>query len=86
MLVPAILDLSLKALLVKNVLAADLNNRLLSKSLNIADDAIRVSILSQRLALIFGNTIFMQTRRMFLFMSCAIAWMAAFKECSAASP
>jgi hypothetical protein len=54
--------------------------------LNIANDAERVRILAQRLALVLTNTIFMKARRMHLLILAAIARMTTVQEGSTAAP
>jgi len=69
----------------EDMLAAKLHNCLLSEALDIANDAVGISVFSESVRLIFGNTIFMKARWMFGLMTIPIARMTALKELSTAS-
>jgi hypothetical protein len=68
----------------KDMFAAKLHNCLLSEALDIANDAVGISIFSESIRLIFGNAIFVKARWMFGLMTISIARMTALKELSTA--
>lgn len=57
-LIPLLCDSLLDAFEMENVLAAKLDDSLFSEALDIADDAVGISVLTESICLIFGNTIF----------------------------
>jgi hypothetical protein len=69
----------------EDMLAAKLNDCLFSETLDIADDAVGISVFSESIRFIFGNTIFVKARWMFGLMTIPIARMTALKELSTAS-
>lgn len=85
-LIPFLLDSLVQAVLMENVLATQLDYRLLSKALDVTDDTIGVSVLTQSSALVFGDAILMKTSRVFGLVSTAIATMATREESGTASP
>jgi hypothetical protein len=66
---------------VEDVLALELDHWLFSKALDVADCTKRVCILLKSLFIILSYTLFMQTRRVFLFTIIPIAIMIAVQEC-----
>jgi hypothetical protein len=83
-LIPLLCDPLLDAFEMENMLAAKLDDCFFSEALDIADDAVGISVFSECIRLIFGNTIFVKARWMFGLMSIPIAGMTAFKELSTA--
>ena len=83
---PFLVHLLLETLLVKDMLATKLDNTFLAKSLDIADNTIRVSIFSHCQVFILRYAILVKTRRMNLFTRVTITRMAAVKERLTALP
>ncbi len=75
--VPTLLDSRPDAVHVEDMLALQLNHWLFTQALDVADCTKRVCILLKSLFIIFSYTLFMQTRRVFLFTIIPIAIMIA---------
>lgn len=70
----------------ENMLAAELNHRLLPQALHVAYYTVGVRVLSMSHRFVLSDAIFMQARRVLLLVGTAIARVAAIQELIAAPP
>jgi hypothetical protein len=71
---------------VKNVLATKLNDCLFAKTLDIADNAVGICVISKCFVFVLSYTVLVKARWMFCLPAITIARMSAFKEGGTALP
>ena len=86
LLVPPGCNSSVEAILMEDMLAAELNHCFLPQALYVANDTEGVSVLAQSLGLILGHAVLVKAGRMHGLMSAAVTRMPTVQELSTAPP